>query len=97
MHELLALLHKFNKCFVKISKEVQHKMSIIVDVLMILSQCLRAASNPSRKSALNSRKAAPLMPPKTSTYSVDSLKGAASKPIFPGVLLKMNPKSMCIK
>ena len=37
------------------------------------------------------------MPPKTSTYSDDSLKGAASKPIFPGVLLKMNPKSMCIK
>jgi hypothetical protein len=69
----------------------------MIDVLMILSQCLRAASNPCRKSALNSRKAAPLMPPNTSTYSGGSLKGAASKPIFPGVLLKMNPKSMCIK
>lgn len=67
------------------------------DILMILSQCFRAASKPSLKRRRNSRKGAPSTPPRTSIYSGGSLNGAASNPMFPGVLLRMKPKSMWIK
>jgi len=65
--------------------------------LIIRSQCFLAASNPSLNNLLNSRNEAPFVPPSTSIYSGGNLKGAASNPILPGVLLNINPKSMWIR
>jgi hypothetical protein len=72
-----------------------HKKS--VDELIILSQCFRDASKPCRKRRLNSRNAGASTPPSTSIYSEGNLNGAASNPMFPGVLLRMKPKSIWIR
>lgn len=66
-------------------------------LLMILSQCLRAASNPSLNNLANSRNAGPSTPPRTSRYSRGNLNGAASNPMFPGEFESMKPKSMCTR
>ena len=63
-------------------------------IVTILSQCFRAASNPSWKSLRNSRNGSPSTPPNNSTYSRGNLNGAASNPMFPGELDSMNPKSI---
>ena len=65
--------------------------------LMIRSQCFLAALNPSLNNLLNSRNEVPVGPPNTSIYSGGNLKGAASNPILPGVLLNINPKSIWIR
>jgi len=67
------------------------------DELIILSQCFRDASKPCLKRRLNSRNDGALSPPSTSIYSGGNLNGAASNPIFPGVLLRIKPKSICIR
>jgi hypothetical protein len=84
------------------ASEQQDQISVPINTsrafysLTILSQCFRAASKPSLKSLLNSIKASPSNPPRTSIYSRGNLNGAASKPIFPGEFERRKPKSMCI-
>jgi len=86
---------------VHVSKKKTHTQQIYTgsfeqtkNSLIIRSQCFLAASNPSLNNLLNSRNGAPVVPPNTSIYSGGNLKGAASNPILPGVLLRMNPKSI---